>query len=133
MLQTAIISENLIKPLKKFSFSDQQFLWVMRMNIILVALIAVLFAYWKANIYELVAEASITLLVSLLVPLTAGLYWHKSSKTGALWSIFSGMAAYLLFIFIIDIQIPAHLAALMVSLMAMVAGSYLYPKSNYYE
>lgn len=129
----AIISENLIKPLKKVTFKDNQLLWIMRINILLVAIVAIIFAYWKANIYELVAEASISLLVALFVPLTAGLYWKNSSKTGALWSIFWGMGAYLFFVFILDPYVPAHLAALAISFLGMVAGSYLYPKSIQHE
>ncbi|WP_377063409.1 sodium:solute symporter family protein [Negadavirga shengliensis] len=122
----AIITENIIKPVFKDRLGEKHMLWALRLNVVLVAIIASLFAFWKANIYELVAEASMLLLVSLFVPLTAGLYWNKASRTGALWSIWWGMAAYLLLGFY-DLHIPVHLAALTVSAVGMVIGSTMYP------
>jgi Na+/pantothenate symporter len=66
------------------------------------------------------------LLVPLFQPFTAGLYWNKASRTGALWSIWWGMAAYLLLGFY-DLDIPAHLAALTVSAAGMITGSIMFP------
>lgn len=124
----AILTENIIKPAFKNKLTETQMLWVLRINVALVAIIASLFAFWKANIYELVAEASMLLLVSLFVPLTAGLYWKKASRTGALWSIWWGMAAYLFLVLgFYDSYIPDHLAALAVSAGGMIIGSIKYP------
>jgi len=126
----AIISENIIKPYFGKKLKDRDFLWILRINIIVVAAIAVVMATWKANIYELVAEASILLLVSLFVPLTAGLYWKKSSKLGAILAIVIGMFSYLALTFM-DLPIYPHVIALGISAGAMVAGSLLLPNKKY--
>lgn len=126
---SAILSENIIKPYFGSRLKDKYFLLILRGNIVAVALIATVMAQWKTNIYELVAGASILLLVSLFVPLTAGLYWKRASEMGALLSIVFGMFAYLVFE-MIELPIYAHIPALGVSAIAMVLGTLIFPKKH---
>ena len=125
----AIISENLIRPYFGKHLSDKHFLWILRMNVILVAAVALVMAYWKSDIYELVAGASILMLVSLFVPLTAGIYWKKSSPEGAYLALFVGMAAYLAAEFHWPDQ-ETHLIGLFASGLAMLLGSLIFPKKT---
>jgi len=126
---SAIISENIIKPYFGQNLSDRHFLWILRINVVLVAIIATIMASWKSNIYDLVAGASILMLVSLFVPLTAGLYWKKASRGGAFLSIIAGMLTYL-FMNFIPSDVAAHLFGLAGSILGMVIGSFLFPKSK---
>lgn len=125
----AILSENLIKPYFGKRLDEKHFLLILRCNIIVVALIATILAQWKTNIYELVAGASILLMVSLLVPLTAGLYWKRASEMGALMSIVFGMIAYLA-LEMFELPIYTHIPALGVSAIAMVVGTLIFPKKQ---
>lgn len=127
----AIIGENIIKPVLKRRISDKGMLLMLRINILFVALIATLLATWSSNIYELIGESSMLLLVSLFVPLTAGLYWKRSSPTGAVWSILAGLLSYLLF-YSWDLLIPAHLTATGLSAIGMILGSFYFPKPPTY-
>lgn len=123
---SALISENLIKPLFKGKLSDKNLLWVLRINVILVALVSVYMASKDSNIYELVAGASILLLVSLFAPLTAGLYWEKASRIGALSSMVFGMLVYLI-CSNLNLEISAHVFGLLGSISAMIIGSLAFP------
>jgi len=123
----AIISENLIRPYFGKKLSDAQFLWILRLNVILVAAIALTMAFWKSDIYELVAGASILMLVSLFVPLTAGIYWKKSSSAGAFLALVVGMASYLAAETFLPNQ-ETHLLGLLASGLAMGIGSLIFPK-----
>ncbi|GMQ27569.1 sodium:solute symporter family protein [Algoriphagus confluentis] len=123
---SAIISENIIRPYFGEKLEDRHFLWILRVNVILVAIIAILMASWKSNIYELVAGASILMLVSLFVPLTAGLYWKKASKMGALMSMVFGMIAYLAAENYEWVE-ETHLFGLGASILSMIFGSYSFP------
>jgi SSS family transporter len=123
----AIISENIIRPYFGNRLSDKHFLWILRANVVLVAAVALLMAHWKSDIYELVAGASILMLVSLFVPLTAGLYWKKSSSGGAFFALFMGMAAYLAAESYLPDQ-ETHLLGLLASTVGMVLGSLIFPK-----
>ncbi len=127
---SAILSENIIKPLFKNKLSQSRLLWILRTNVVLIAIIAILLANWKANIYELVAESSMLLLVSLFVPLTAGLYWKRATTFGALCAIFSGMISYFLVYSLEDLLIPAHLIATSCSAVGLIAGSLLFNKKQ---
>ena len=126
---SALISENLIRPLFKGKLSDANLLWILRGNIILVALIAVYMATQDSNIYDLVAGASILLLVSLFAPLTAGLYWKKSSPVGAVCSMVFGMFVYLL-VDTMEFEIGSHIFGLLASIFAMIIGSLAFPKKS---
>ncbi|MEB2781240.1 sodium:solute symporter family protein [Algoriphagus sp. C2-6-M1] len=124
----ALISENLIKPLfkGKDKLTDRYLLWILRINVLAVAVVSVMMAIQDSNIYELVAGASILLLVSLFVPLTAGLYWKRSSKVGAILSMIIGMLTYLI-IDNFEPEISSHIYGLLASAIAMIAGSLLFP------
>ncbi|HRE97832.1 MAG TPA: sodium:solute symporter, partial [Flavobacteriales bacterium] len=71
----SILSENLIKPLSKREYSDQQFLWLVRISIVIMAIISTVIALGGSDIFELVSVSSVLGIVSLLVPMVAALYW----------------------------------------------------------
>ncbi|EIM78035.1 sodium/solute symporter family protein [Nitritalea halalkaliphila LW7] len=125
----AVIGENIIRPIWGKNWSDRRFLWALRLSIVGVAIVAIALALYKANIYELVADASILLLVSLFVPLTAGLYWKGARERGAYWSIIGGMIAYLILLQV-PLPIYAHIPALGVSILGMLIGSWTAPKQT---
>jgi SSS family transporter len=92
---SAVLSENLIKPLFR-QLSDRAFLWVTRVCILFVALLSLLFAFMGESIYELVATSSALSLVSLFVPLVAGLYFKSSNGVSAMSSILLGFISWLI-------------------------------------
>jgi SSS family transporter len=122
----ALISENLVRPLFKGKLRDKSLLWILRINVLLVALVATYMASRDSDIYELVAGASILLLVSLFAPLTAGLYWKKASRLGAILSMVIGMITYLI-CDELELEIQSHIYGLLASIFAMILGSYLFP------
>lgn len=125
----ALISENLIRPLFKGKLKDKYLLWILRINVLLVAIVATYMASRDSNIYELVAGASILLLVSLFAPLTAGLYWKKASRMGAILSMIIGMVTYLI-CDEMELVIDSHIFGLLASIFAMILGSFLFPNKT---
>jgi len=126
----SVIGENLIRPYFK-EISDKRLLYIMRLSVVGVAVASSIMASWNQNIYELVAQSSALSLVSLFIPLTAGLYWKRASNFGALASIISGMAVWLACEFLISTSIPSLIWGGLASLAAMVAGSLLRPDGTY--
>jgi solute:Na+ symporter, SSS family len=123
----AILSENLVKPLVRHRFSDRQFLILTRVCVVLFSAAATIMACLRSNIYELVGESSILSLVSLFVPLTFGIYWKRSSSTGALLAMVFGMLTWIIFE-AYDTSWPSLIPATLVSLFSMIAGSLLWPE-----
>lgn len=120
-----IIGENLIKPHIK-NLPDLRLLQIMRFSVVGVALASALMTGWNTNIYELVGLSSAFSLVSLFVPLTAGLYWKKASNLGALLSISTGMVVWIV-CEIIGTEIPSLIWGLLASILGMLVGSFWKP------
>lgn len=116
-----ILAENLIKPYLKDQ-SDHNLLRLLRISVVLVAISATVMANIQTNIYDLVAQSSALSLVSLFVPLMAGLYWKRSNELGAILSIISGMIVWIIFE-LMDSEMPTVIPGLLASLVGMVLGS----------
>jgi SSS family transporter len=128
----SILSENFIKPLTRHRFSDKQFLLLTRICVLIFSVLATVMATLRSNIYELVGESSILSLVSLFAPLTFGLYWKRSSSGGALLSMVLGMLTWIIFEFY-ETDWPPLIPATLVSVAAMVAGSFIWPKQTKHD
>ncbi len=89
----SVLSENLIKPYIK-NISDKGFLWLTRLCVVFVSLVSLIFALSGESIYHLVGSSSALSLVSLFVPLVAGLYFKASNSTAAIISMLSGFLSW---------------------------------------
>ena len=126
-----ILAENLIRPYWK-AMNDRQFLLTLRLSVVVITLLSVILAVTRTNIYELVGESSILSLVSLFVPMVAGLYWKKATPAGAQWSMISGIVTWLLLLIFFP-EFPGTIPALAVSTFSMIAGSLLTAESGISE
>ncbi len=124
-----VIGENLIKPYYP-GMSDRRLLYAMRLSVVGVALCSAALAATSQNIYELVGQSSALSLVSLFVPLTAGLYWKRASNVGALSAIVFGMLTWL-FCEWQATTVPSLIYGGLASTAAMIAGSWLFPDSSF--
>lgn len=95
----AILSENLLRPLLR-QVTDARMLALSRLSVLLVAAVSLVMALLKSNIYELVAESSALSLVSLFVPLVAGLYSTRTTAPAAILSMLLGMGGWLLALYL---------------------------------
>jgi SSS family solute:Na+ symporter len=128
----AIFSENLVKPLAKRTFNDRQLLNLTRVSVLLFSTLATVMACLRSNIYELVGESSVLSLVSLLAPLTLGLYWKKANGTGALLGMISGIVSWLIFSSF-ESEWPALVPATLISFATLILGSLLWPNKVDYD
>ena len=118
----AIVSENVIRPMFHDKLSDRQFLLITRISVLVISAAATYMATLRGNIYELVGESSIVSLVSLFIPMSLGLYWSRSTASGAIASMFAGTAAWIFFKFV-DVGVPDFVPATLIGLVVMIAVS----------
>lgn len=131
-----VVGENLVRPLFPH-LTDASLLKIMRLSLVGVALVTGSMALSRNNIYELVGESSALSLVSLFVPLIAGLYWKRATAAGALTAMVSGMAVWLLALWLLPgeaaddaeplsfwLGVPPILYGLAASGLGMLAGSF---------
>lgn len=122
----SVLGENLWKPLLK-NPSDKSVLLVIRISVVLVTSACVWMAISRQNIFELVGEASAFSLVSLFIPLNAGLWWRRSSAMGSHLSMIAGLCVWAYFHFLAPVAIPAIWFGLLASMFGLLIGTFGWP------
>ena len=119
-----VFGENVIKFFRP-DISDKALLKTIRWAVVIISVVCILMSISRsANIFDLVAESSAFSLVSLFVPLTAGIYWKRATLTGCLCSMTIGFGVWL-FCLWLGTDYSPMLWGLLASTIAMVAGSLL--------
>jgi len=123
-----MLSENVIRPLYRGKFNDQQFLWLMRGVVALFAVLVTVYALWSqvqdTSIHHMVENAYKVTLVMAMVPLAAGVYWKRATNQGAVWAIIFGLAVWLpMEFFAPEFSVPPQLMGFFAAVAGMVAGS----------
>jgi SSS family solute:Na+ symporter len=91
-----VLGENVVRQFWP-GISDRRLLWSIRVGLVGIAAATVVMASYSHDISDLVAESSAFSLVSLFVPLMAGLYWKHATADGAMASMLLGLVAWWLF------------------------------------
>jgi Na+/proline symporter len=131
---TALFTENVIRPFARRRMDDRQFLLLLRVVLVAFAVAALAFAIRsKSTMYEMVQNAYKVTMVGALVPLVAGLFWKRSTATGAMSSILAGLGSWLLMEAYVagwfaaepprDVILPAQFVGLAFAAAGMVIGS----------
>ncbi len=116
----AVVGENLVKPFFP-KLTDSQLLLAIRLSVLVVTALAVWMALARQDVFELVSESSAFSLVSLFVPMTAGLYWKRATTAGCLLSMALGYAVWQYF-HVVGSTVPATIWGLAASAVGMVGG-----------
>lgn len=124
----SIIGENVVRYFKR-DISEKQVLRLSRWSVPVVGIIALLIGLYFKNIYNLMVNSWAFLLVSLFVPLTAGIYWKKANAPAALASMITGLVAWVLFA-VVQSEYPADLIALGISAVVMVVVTWMTRNSH---
>ncbi|WCL50950.1 sodium:solute symporter family protein [Leptospira sp. GIMC2001] len=92
----SILSENLLKYLTlNHSWGEKKLLRYSRFSVVFIAMVGLVIALGRQDIFVLVEESSALSLVSLFSPLVFGLFYKKSTEKAAILSLFFGMASWL--------------------------------------
>lgn len=122
----SILSENIVKPLWPKELSDTQFLLLLRFAVILMAVAGGGMALLRNNIYELVGEASVLGLVTLLVPMCVAIFWPTfAHPLPALLAMIFGFLSWLILQYLIQTNAPPLIWGFAASILAYLLG-YLY-------
>ncbi len=125
-----VMAENLIKPLRKKTMTDKEMLRMLRLSVIVVTILATAMATSRSDIYELAGESSALSLVSLFVPLVAGLYIKSANTLGAILSMIMGLLAWILSEWVFHTEVPPLIIGLTCSFGGMFLGMLLGGKNS---
>jgi Na+/proline symporter len=123
----SVLGENILKPLMRRP-SDKIVLLFIRVSVVLVTLACIIMAIQRQNIFELVGEASAFSLVSLFIPLNAGLWWKRTTPWGSHLSMVLGLVFWGYFHFINPSEIPAVWYGLLAGLIGLLLGNLIKAK-----
>ncbi|WP_159468902.1 sodium:solute symporter family protein [Dyadobacter sp. 3J3] len=123
MAPSAILGENVIKFFRP-DLKDKQLLLIIRIGIVFITSICIFIAVTRESIFDLVAESSAFSLVSLFIPLAAGIYWKQANQLGCILSMIAGLVIWLLSVWT-NTEYPPIIYGLLASGLAMFAGIYL--------
>jgi solute:Na+ symporter, SSS family len=127
-----VFGENVVKFFRP-NLTDSQLLRTIRWAIVVISVCCVLMTLQRStSIFDLVGESSAFSLVSLFVPLSAGIYWRRATLRGCLWSMTFGLGVWVLCLWL-GTSFPPMLWGTLASAAGMVAGSYSerYSSSRY--
>jgi Na+/proline symporter len=125
----SILSENIIKPLWGKKLTDKQFLVLLRLSVIAMAVAGCLMAMQRRNIYELVGEASLLGLVTLLTPMSVAVFWPRYAlPAAAAVSMVAGLLAWCITEYLISVEIPPLLWGTTASVTTYVLAVLLHKK-----
>jgi Na+/proline symporter len=124
----SVLGENILKPLMRKP-SDKVVLLFIRISVVLVTLACIIMAIERQNIFELVGEASAFSLVSLFIPLNAGLWWKRTTPWGSHLSMILGLVFWGYCHFISPSEIPAVWIGLAAGMIGLLVGNQIKAKS----
>jgi SSS family solute:Na+ symporter len=130
MAPAAVLGENIFRFFNP-ELTDQQLLRIIRIGIVAITLVCIVLAVTSESVFDLVAESSMFSLVSLFIPLAAGVYWKATNEVGCILSMILGLGTWLLCVFA-KTEYPPILYGLLASLMGMflgIAWIRLFPKT----
>ena len=130
----SVLTENVLQPFTAH-FKDKTMLWLLRIVLVLVAVVATTFAVnSESTMYEMVESGYSVTLVTAFVPLVCGIYWSRASTQGAVFSIVLSVPVWIGAEFLCSEEstelwrvVPAQLYGLAASFIGMVIGSTLKP------
>jgi len=95
---SSVITQDIVAPLKRNSLSDKSRLLITRICIVSIGLFLLIWGLWfeaPVSLWNYMAVTGTIYLAGAFTVVTAGLYWKKASKTGAMIALLAGLIAIL--------------------------------------
>ncbi|MCX7825632.1 MAG: sodium:solute symporter family protein [Verrucomicrobiae bacterium] len=123
-----IIGHNIVPYLKKDASDALQLRWC-KWSIPIVGAASLVIALYFQNIYTLCTQSWGILLVGVVAPMFAGVYWKRATTSGAIAGAVAGTASWMVFTLCLPEDYPSNLFGLLVSCVAVGVVSLLTPET----
>src|SRR5690606_32786041 len=124
---TAVLTENVIRPLVGARIGDQYVLRLLRVILVLFTIGVTMFALLsESSMYQMVQNAYKVTLVAAFTPLAFGMFWRRATPQGALVSIVLGLIAWIAAELVApEALLPPQFTGLGAAIVGMVVGPLL--------
>jgi SSS family solute:Na+ symporter len=95
---SSVITQDIIAPIRKTSLSDKSRLLVTRACIVCIGVFLLIWGLWfeaPVSLWNYMAVTGTIYLAGAFTVVTAGLYWKRASRTGAMIALLAGLLAIL--------------------------------------
>lgn len=138
---SSVITQDIIAPLKRSPLSDKSRLLITRVCIVSIGLFLLIWGLWfeaPVSLWNYMAVTGTIYLAGAFTVVTAGLYWKRASKTGAMIALLAGLIAILgIGPWTKGENVPFYLTdkfigilTFVIAFLGMVFGSLLFPDKN---
>lgn len=124
----SILGGNVVRYVAPDAREETVFAWT-RWSVPVIGLIALTTALWSRSVYDLFVNSFSVLLVALFVPLTAGIWWKKANRTGAVAAMVTGVVVWLGATALAP-ELPGDVFGLAGSVVAMLVAAPLTQESD---
>jgi len=93
---SSVITQDIVAPFKKGQLSDKSRMLITRISIVCIGIFLLIWGLWfeaPVSLWNYMAVTGTIYLAGAFTVVTAGLYWKKASKTGAMIALFAGLLA----------------------------------------
>jgi SSS family transporter len=115
-----IIGHNLVTCFKPDADDALKLKWCKR-SIPLVGIVSLIIALYFQNIYTLCTQSWGILLVGVVAPMVAGVYWKRANTQGAIAGALAGTVSWIAFSLCLPAEYPANLFGFVISCVVLVA------------
>lgn len=119
---SSIIGHNIVKLIKPGASEELQLKWC-KWSVVLLSVFSLALALYFQNIYRLCQEAWGILLVGVVAPMIAGVYWKRTTTVAAAAGAFAGVASWILFKIFTPSDYPHNLLGFVISAAVLVLVS----------
>jgi SSS family solute:Na+ symporter len=129
----SVISRDIVVPLKKAKINEKQEIWIARLAIVIIGVFLLVWGIWYElpdSIWTYMAITGNIYLTGAASAIIGGLYWKRSSKTGALAALLSGLASVAGIIPVVSEVLPIGvlgLSAYLFSAVVFIVFSLMFP------
>jgi len=138
---SSVITQDIVAPLKKGQLSDKSRLLITRISIVCIGLFLLIWGLWfeaPVSLWNYMAVTGTIYLAGAFTVVTAGLYWKKASKTGAMIALYAGLLAFLgIGPWTRGDNVPFYasdkfigLMTFVIAILGMIIGSLLFPDKD---
>jgi SSS family solute:Na+ symporter len=95
---SAVLTQDVIAPLRRRELSDRQRIWITRGIILLIGVFLLVFGLWyqaPTQLWSYMAVTGSIYFAGAFVVITAGMYWRRASSMGANFALAAGLFSIL--------------------------------------
>jgi len=137
---SSVITQDIVAPLFKDGLSEKTRITIARIGIVVIGIYLLIWGLWyeaQTSLWSYFAMTGTIYFAGAFPVVTAGLYWKRASKTGAMASLICGLFALLGLIDWSNVEGLAWLSEKVIALFTfilcftvMIAGSLLFPDKD---